>query len=532
MEPVLIDGRWRDASRSAVGFNAVNPRTGEALADTFPISGWEDVEAALDAGCRAARELRTVPRGRIADFLLAFAGRIEAAASPLVEAAEMETALPVHPRLASVELPRTVDQFRQAAGATKDGTWTCATIDNSAGIRSMFRPLGGPVAVFGPNNFPFAFNSVSGGDFAAAIAAGNPVIAKANPSHPLTTKLLAVEAHSALADVGLPSAMVQLIYRLGHEDGIAFVGHPKLSAIGFTGSRRGGLALKAAADASGTPAYLEMSSVNPVFVLPGALRTRASEIADEFYRSCTLGVGQFCTSPGIVVVPPGSEADAFVRMCESSFHEGDTGVLLGSPDHLVSAVHTLESAGAEVLVGGASVGGGGFSFANTLLVASGKAFLANSAALQTEAFGPVCLIVRAGDVEEMVSIASVLEGNLTGSIYTDEGGSDDRAYAQIEPELRQRVGRLLNDKMPTGVAVSPAMNHGGPFPSTGHPGFTAVGIPASIHRFAALHSYDNVSQDRLPPELRDKNPNGSMYRFIDGAWSQADVAPEPAPETV
>ncbi len=160
---------------------------------------------------------------------------------------------------------------------------------------------------------------------------------------------------------------------------------------------------------------------------------------------------------------------------------------------------------------------------------SGKAFLADPVTSQTEAFGPVSLIVRAEDTEEMVAIARVLEGNLTGSIYTDDGQSDDVAYAKLEPEVRQKVGRLLNNKMPTGVAVSPAMNHGGPYPSTGHPGFTAVGIPASIHRFAALHSYDNVSQDRLPPELRDQNPNGSMFRFIDGAWSQADVVPEPAP---
>jgi len=160
MEQVLIDGEWTDAIGSTDGFNAVNPRTGQALADTFPISGREDVELALEAGCRAARDLRGVPRDTIATFLFVFADRIEAAAGPLVEAAAIETALPSDPRLASIELPRTVDQLRQAAEATKDGTWTCATIDGSAGIRSMFRPLGGPVAVFGPNNFPFAFNSV------------------------------------------------------------------------------------------------------------------------------------------------------------------------------------------------------------------------------------------------------------------------------------------------------------------------------------------------------------------------------------
>lgn len=522
MEKVLIGGEWRHAS-AAGEFNALNPTTGEALVEVFPISTMEDVEMALDAGRQAARELRSVPRGAVADFLDAFADRIDAAAATLVEAAHRETALPSEPRLGSIELPRTVDQLRQAARACRDGTWTSATIDTAAGIRSMFAPLGAPVAVFGPNNFPFAFNSASGGDFVAAIAAGNPVIAKANTSHPMTTMLLAEEAIAAVREVGLPKAMVQLIYRLRHEDGIEFAGHRKLGAIGFTGSRSGGLTLKAAADASGIPAYFEMSSVNPVFVLPGALATRPTEIAEEFYRSCTLGVGQFCTSPGIVVVPAGHDGDAFVEVCESFFAEGDAGVLLGSSDHLARAVATLESAGAEVRVGGAPVGEVGFKFANTLFATSGKAFLSNPAALQTEAFGPVSLIVRSEGVEEMVLIARVLDGNLTGSIYADEGGSDEHHYEKLEPELRQRVGRLLNDKMPTGVAVSPAMNHGGPYPSTGHPGFTAVGIPASIHRFAALHSYDNVSQRRLPVELRDKNPNGIMFRFIDGRWSQADV---------
>jgi len=527
VEPVLIDGRWREASARG-GFVARNPTTAEELQQTFPISDINDIEAALDAGRTAARELREVPRTKISDFLLAFATRIEDASISLAEVAHRETALPVEPRLASVEIPRTVDQIRQAAQAVTDRTWSTATIDTTHGIRSMFSSLGGPVAVFGPNNFPFAFNSVSGGDFVAAIAAGNPVIAKANTSHPMTTQLLAREAFAAVCDVGLPGATVQLIYRLHHEDGSAMAGNRRLGAIGFTGSRTGGLALKTAADAAGVPIYLEMSSVNPVFVLPGALADRGTEIAHEFFRSCTLGVGQFCTSPGIVVVPAGRAGDDFVDLCKDLFLAGDAGVLLGHSDHIADAITTLKSAGAEVLAGGGPVGDSGFRFADTLLVASGTAFLANPEALQSEAFGPVSLIVRARDIEAMVLIAGSLDGNLTGSIYADGDGIDKAAYNKIEPELRMKVGRLLNDKMPTGVAVSPAMNHGGPYPATGHPGFTAVGIPASIHRFAALHSYDNISQGRLPIELRDKNPNGSMYRLIDSHWTQADVATQPS----
>ena len=522
LEPVLIDGDWRAAS--AVGtFSAVNPSTAETFPGSFPVSGIEDVEAALDAGQEAVRELRDTPPAVIADFLDAFGEALLANREPLVARAHAETGLPAEPRLNSVELPRTADQLHQAAAAVRERSWVTATIDTSTGIRSMFRPLDKPVAVFGPNNFPFAFNAVSGGDFAAAIAAGNPVIGKAHPSHPMTTKLLTEVAHSAVQATDLPRAMVQLIYRLRHEDGAAFAGHRKLGAIGFTGGRRGGLSLKGPADAAGIPIYLEMSSVNPVFVLPGALESRGDEIAGEFFGSCTLGVGQFCTNPGLVIVPTGPEGDAFVDTAKRLFAEGGPGILLNAPGHIADAVATLERAGAEIVVGGSTIEGGGFSFANTLLTAPASTFIADPASLQTEAFGPVSLIIRADGIENMAAIAAALDGNLTGSIYSDPDRSDEEDYAVLEPELRPHVGRLLNDKMPTGVAVSPAMNHGGPFPSTGHPGFTAVGMPAAIHRFAALHCYDNVAKHRLPVELRDRNPDGAMYRYVDRQWTRSDA---------
>jgi NADP-dependent aldehyde dehydrogenase len=190
---------------------------------------------------------------------------------------------------------------------------------------------------------------------------------------------------------------------------------------------------------------------------------------------------------------------------------------------VAAGIEELRKHGAEVVVGGAKIEGPRLSFANTLLRVSGEAFLSNPQGLQTEAFATVNTLVVARDVAQMAQIAASLDGNLTGAIYSASSDADDAAYADVAPVLRQRVGRLLNDKMPTGVAVSPAMNHGGPFPATGHPGFTAVGIPASIVRFAALQSFDNVRAHRLPVELRDENPTGSMWRRIDGQWSTGDV---------
>jgi alpha-ketoglutaric semialdehyde dehydrogenase len=524
-QPVLIEGQWRPSSSPEGSFSAMNPTAGQPMDDAYPVSSYAEIERALLAAQGVIEELRGRGPDAIADFLEAFAANIEAGAETLVELCHLETALPVEPRLRSVELPRTTDQLRQAAAAARERSWRLATIDTERNIRSMYGPLPGPVAVFGPNNFPFAFNGVAGGDFAAAIAASNPVIAKANPGHPGTTRLLAEAAHRAVLESGLPPAMVQLIYRMKPENGLKFVSHPLLGATGFTGSRSGGLRLKAAADAAGVPIYLEMSSVNPVFILPGALEERLAEIAAELFASCQLGAGQFCTNPGLVILLEGGQSERFIDRVGEHFRETPPGVLLGEsgPGQIDAAVAGWQAHGAELLAGGRAVEGAAFRYANTLLRVSGEAFLANPEALQTEAFGTASLLVVARDVEQLLAIVGVLEGNLTGSLYSHSGGDDDAFYDEIEPPLRGRVGRLLNDKMPTGVAVSPAMNHGGPYPATGHPGFTAVGIPASMLRFAALHSYDNVRHHRLPAELQDKNPTGRTWRFVDGEWTQRDL---------
>jgi NADP-dependent aldehyde dehydrogenase len=522
-EKVLIDGAWRPAEATGT-FRAINPATGETIGPVYPVSSRADVDAALAAGRAAAEALLDVPPEKIGEFLDRYADRMDGRSAEIADTAHLETALPLSPRLADVELPRTSNQLRQAAAAARDRGWTEPTIDTQLNIRSRYAALGGPVAVFGPNNFPLAFNGISGGDFAAAIAAGNPVIAKAHSSHPRTSQLLAEEAFAAVQEVGLPAATVQTLYRTAHEDGTYLVSHPFVGATGYTGSRRAALALKAAADAAGKPIYLEMSSINPVFVLPGALKERSREIADEFQASALMGTGQFCTNPGIVVLQAGEEADQFIAEMRGRFEDANPTPLLGvgGLTSLGESVAALEAAGATLVTGGSKAPGSGCRFQNTLLRITGEAFLRDPERLQTEAFGNSNLFVVARDADELERIAGAFEGNLTGCIYSDTGGGDDALYARVERPLRGRVGRLLNDKMPTGVAVTPAMNHGGPYPATGHPGFTAVGIPPAIRRFAMLQCYDNVREPRLPPELRNRNPGG-VWRRIDGTWTQDDV---------
>jgi NADP-dependent aldehyde dehydrogenase len=248
-------------------------------------------------------------------------------------------------------------------------------------------------------------------------------------------------------------------------------------------------------------------------------------LAEEFSTSCLMAAGQFCTNPGLVVLQARKNTDAFIAAVKSRFEKMPAGTMLseGVQQHFRGSLDKLQSAGAELVTGGSAGAGPAVSYQNTLLKVNGARFLKDAARLQSEAFGNSSLFVIAESEDQMAQIAELIEGNLTGAIYSDTTGKDDAVYDRIAPILRNRVGRLLNDKMPTGVAVSPAMNHGGPYPATGHPVFTSVGIPASIHRFAMLECYDNVRSHRLPPALRNKNPNSTTWRFVDGAWTQRDV---------
>ncbi|WP_226704571.1 aldehyde dehydrogenase (NADP(+)) [Microbulbifer elongatus] len=520
--PVLIAGEWRQAAECG-RFQPTNPSTANTIDRTYPVSNWSDCDSALDAAGAAANTLKKVPAESRSRFLELYADAIEASADELCALAHEETGLPLEPRLRSVELPRTTGQLRAAAQAARDHSWTRATLDTTANIRSMHAPIG-PVMIFGPNNFPFAFNGVAGGDFAAAIAAGNPVIAKAHNAHPGTCLKLAKLAFQALMDADLPLATVQLLFGIGREDGCRMMADKRLGAGTFTGSRRAGLALKQAADKVGTPFYAELSSINPVVMLPGALREHGEALAGEFALSCLMGTGQFCTNPGLVVVPANNDGELFIARCGELFDSTEPGTLLsaGTQQGLQRAIAQLREAGATLATNSTPVNEPRFCIPNTLLTVRGSEFLSSPEAFQTEAFGNAALMVISESTEQTADILRSLEGNLTGCIYSASDGTDDQRYEIIEPILRGKVGRLLNDKMPTGVAVSPAMNHGGPFPASGHPGFTAVGVPASVVRFSKLDCYDNVRPHRLPPLLQDENPLNA-WRSVDGNWTREPI---------
>ncbi|MGX5203117.1 aldehyde dehydrogenase family protein [Aliikangiella sp. IMCC44632] len=523
MQPVLIEGQWRPAT--AVGqFQADNPSSGEKLSQIFPISSWDDCEQALNSAVDAQQKLATLPAEKIAEFLEVYASKIEQNRAQLVSAAHLETGLAETPRLNDVELPRTVNQLRQAADAARHFSWCHPVIDRSNNIRSVMQPIG-VVAIFGPNNFPFAFGSASGGDFAAAIAAGNAVIIKAHPCHPYTTKLFTELAFKAAVETGLPTATVQMIYALDYADGLKLVADSRLGATAFTGSRAAGLALKKAADEAGNLIYLELSSINPVVLLEQAVEQNAESIAEQFVASCTLAAGQLCTKPGLLFVSSTAAGDQVVSLISKGFNQAANATLLtiNSSQHLQAGANQLIAAGAQVLAGNQTSTEPRFSFANTLLSVSIEQFLENSELMQQELFGNAALIVRYSSIEQVASALHSLQGNLTGSIYIQDATSDEEDYQKIEPVLCSKVGRVINNKMPTGVAVSSAMNHGGPYPASGHAGFSAVGFPASIKRFAAIKCFDNVPESRLPLVLKNRNPQPKAWRLVDGEWTQRDI---------
>ena len=284
------------------------------------------------------------------------------------------------------------------------------------------------------------------------------------------------------------------------------------------------------------PIYLEMSSLNPIVLLPSALAERGEALVTETADSGLAGAGQFCTSPNLLFLIEGPHSAAFTDGLTQAYAGRAASPLLsaGGRDFLHRIVHELVDAGAAVLTGGHPQDGAtGACYRNTVLHVSGAQWLAGGEALQKEAFGNAITIVLCRDAEELLRALAILEGNLTAAIYSAKdpgfrsGGSDEDLYFSVESLLRPRCGRLLNDKMPTGVALSPAMNHGGPYPSTGHAGFTSVGIPRSIQRFGALQCYDNVRPERLPAGLRDTAPHERMWRMVDGSWVRGEHAALP-----
>ena len=501
---------------------AFDPTAGRDLEPTYYYGDASDVDAACAAAATAFAEYRATTSERRAQFLEAIAANIEAVKDAIVERAVAESGLP-QARIAG-EVGRTTGQLRLFASVLREGSWNVARIDPALpdrtplprpDIRQRSIPLG-PVAVFGASNFPLAF-SVAGGDTASALAAGCPVVVKGHDAHPGTSELVGRAITDAVAAAGLPAGTFSLLFGYGPELGTALVTDPRIKAVGFTGSRSGGTALVAAAAGrpEPIPVYAEMSSINPVFLLDGALATRGADLGRAFVGSLTTGSGQFCTNPGLVIAVDGPGLDAFIGAARDAIAQAPATPMLtpGIAENYGNGVTKL-SGEADLVVRGESSDSQTACRA-ALFATDAKSFL-KSQALQAEVFGSSSLIVRCSDSVEMQTVAGNIEGQLTATVHADESDYDDAG--ELLPLLELKAGRILFDGWPTGVEVCHAMVHGGPYPATSDSRSTSVGARA-IERFLRPVCYQNVPNSLLPSAIAEGNPD-NLWRRIDGRLQQ------------
>lgn len=524
----IIAGELRSGGMENV--RAVNPVTGKQLEPEFIYATEAEVQQAADQAEQAQEELLRLGSAPRARLLRRTADEIIALGDPLLDRCHLETALPKG-RLVS-ERSRTVNQLRLFADLLQEGSWVDARIDTAIpdrtpsprpDLRRMLIPLG-PIAVFCAGNFPLAF-SVAGRDTTSALAAGCPVIVKAHGSHPGTAELVATAIHRAIAAEKMPPGMFTLLHGPGKTVGVQLVTHPLIKAAGFTGSPQAGRALFDAAVSrpEPIPVYAEMGSINPVFLLPQALSDRSEEIARGLSASATLGVGQFCTNPGLVVGLDSEELDAFIRQAGLLFREAAVETMLNV------RIHRAYQEGSERLraVEGVAVSAeaaeapdaGRLQSRPALFSSDGRTFLANPL-LREEVFGPSSLIVRARSREELLRIAETLEGHLTASIHGSDQDLTD--YSDLTAVLQRNVGRLIFNGFPTGVEVCAAMNHCGPYPASTDSHFTSVGT-AAIYRFVRPICFQGFPEHALAPELQDENPLG-ILRQINGHYTRDPIS--------
>ena len=538
---VKLTGRsligFRQGNGSGEPLCATDPATGHSLQPGFIAATEEEVDLAARLSSEAFVAYSRTSGGVRGAFLRTIATKIESIAGEIVERAGRETALP--PARLQGETARTCAQLRLFADVAEEGSWVSARIDHADSdrkplprpdIRSMLRPLG-PIVVFGASNFPLAF-SVAGGDTASALAGGNPVIVKAHAAHPGTSELVGQMVRDSVRECGLPEGAFSLLFGTGAEIGVALMKHPLVKGGGFTGSRTAGRILM---DVAGSrpepiPFYAEMSSTNPVFILPGALRERSESIAAGLHTSFTMGAGQFCTKPGMVFFPHSSEAATFTEklrqlvagsapfhLLTKSIYSSYDAALAGRKNN--TAVRLV----AEVRKGAPDCG---FAVGAALFETDADTFL--SSHLDAEIFGPTTLLVRHSKRDQILEIARSLEGQLTATIHGT--AQDLHDFADLISILEGRVGRLVFNGFPTGVEVCNAMVHGGPYPSTSDGRSTSVGTRA-IFRFTRPVCYQGFPEDALPEELKDSNRSG-IWRMVDGQMTReatvlASLAPRP-----
>ena len=508
------------------GFEAIDPSTGKKLEGKFLSASFPLVNEALAAATEAFKTFKNISKAQKIQFLRAIATEIGALGNTLVDRAVAESGLPTARLLG--ELGRTTGQLRLFADLVEEGSWVDAVIDTALpertplprpDIRRMLTAIG-PVVVFGASNFPLAF-SVAGGDTASALAAGCPVIVKAHPAHLGTSALVGEAICKAAADTNMPKGVFSLLFDDDYQVGEQLVKHPKTKAVAFTGSFKGGMALLKMAQErpSPIPVFTEMGSINPVLFLPGILSAQPEQLAAKYAASITLGAGQFCTNPGLMLAVKSSGLDVFIQELAKKIEAVPSATMLTPgiwQNYQTRSEGILVEKGVELVAQSNAI--------NTTLINQSSAkivkvldkdFLSNPK-LCEEIFGPLSLLVIADDVEQLEQIVASLEGQLTVTVMAEKSELPD--YADLINTLQNIAGRLILNNVPTGVEVCAAMQHGGPFPASSDSRFTSVGT-AAIYRFVRPLAWQDWDDELLPPELQDANPL-KIWRQVNNEWTK------------
>ena len=510
----------RLSGEGTVTYKTFNPVTNTENENIFYEATASEIDAAVALASKAFQEFRFVSGQRKAAFLNAIADEIMALDDELVQTYCSETGLPEG--RAKGERGRTIFQLRSFADLVVEGSWVEASVDHGIpdrepapkpDLRKMNIPLG-PVVVFGASNFPLAY-STAGGDTAAGLAAGCPVIVKSHPMHAGTGELVASAIQKAAQKTGMPDGVFSNLNSSGIEVGVQLVKHPEVKAVGFTGSIRGGRALLdlAAQRPEPIPVFAEMGSINPVVLLPNSIVQRGYELAKTYAGSITLGTGQFCTNPGLLLGIKSGELTNFINQLGDEISKLQPSVMLHPNIHEAyesntnnaiqqEAVQVVSSYEDEVKTNHAR---------QMVVTVEGESFLSNPK-LHQEVFGPFSMVVQCENSTQLKEIIASLEGQLTGTIIA--GDSELEKYSEVVSALQNRVGRIIFNGVPTGVEVCPSMVHGGPYPASTDSRFTAVGIH-SIKRWVRPFSYQNWPNELLPDELKDENPL-QIQRTING----------------
>ena len=510
------------SAKGAITFKTFNPILNIENGLTFYEASNDELEEAVNLASIAFKEFRKTTGKQKALFLNTIADEILALDDLLIETYCSETGLPAG--RAKGERGRTIGQLRNFANLVAEGSWVEASIDTAdpertpapkPDLRKMLIPLG-PIVVFGASNFPLAY-STAGGDTAAAFAAGCPVIVKSHTMHAGTGELVASAIVKAAIATGMPNGVFSNLNSSGIEVGVALVKHPKIKAVGFTGSIKGGRSLLdlAAKREEPIPVFAEMGSVNPVIILPEALHKNGKSLAKTYAGSITLGTGQFCTNPGLLLGIKSAELTAFIQNLGKEILQIQPSVMLHPTiigSYEANKDNTIAQSNIEVVAQYNDEVQPNFA-QQVITTVEGQTFLDNST-LHQEVFGPFSMVVQCKDSRQLEEIISQLEGQLTGTIIAKN--DEIVSHSKIIEALQNRVGRIIYNGVPTGVEVSPSMVHGGPYPSSTDSRFTAVGIN-SIKRWVRPFSFQDWPNSLLPDELKDENPLG-ISRHEDGVY--------------